>query len=449
MKWTNVFLLGILMSMAGCSDQEGSGPLPDSEPVVLNRIAPAPGAFDPPQADQIVFDMTFRGLSGPDDDFYFPYGYGYGGSDDDTPFIKDLKRHGIKNIRPVLNLEFKEAGVSALEMRKDRPVAFYVDLDGNGKVTANERIMPLPSRTEDDPQIYFLTPDFSFKNREDRQVCFRAVLSVYPGQDQLSWSWTPACVLEGQAQVGDQQARLLLFPSGLAGTFDQFGRTDASLQIGDEQLAGKPQRSNLSKLWYANGRFYRLEVKHPKGGHAALRVIMTEDTSPTGQVEAQLTFKEKATGDIQYAHIRGAALEDHISLSLPLTSMRLPIGAYQLDRGGFKYGANQENQWHVDFSEGPVISIDQGKENLVSLGSPTLALRVIDAQNRYRAKAAPQTTYKKGTRIYLDRAVTGQAGETYGRFERILGAGRTDVRPHITITNPKGKQILSKDLEYG
>ncbi|MCP4453397.1 MAG: hypothetical protein GY809_18210, partial [Planctomycetes bacterium] len=375
MKWTSLFVLGILMSMAGCSDQEGSGsshiPLPDSEAVVLNLIAPTPDAFDPPQADQIVFDMAFRGLSGPDDDFYFPYGYGYGGLDDDTSFIKDLKRHGIKNIRPVLNLEFKEAGVSALEIRKNRPVAFYVDLDGNGQVTANERIMPLPSLDEDDAQIYFLTPDFSFKNREDAQVCFRALLSVYPGQDQLSWSWTPACVLEGQTQVGDQQARLLLFPGGLAGTFDQFGRTDASLQIGDEQLASKPQRSNLSQLWHANGRFYRLVVKHPKDSQAALRVVMTEDTSPTGEVKAQLTFKEDATGEIQYAHIRGAAPEDNISLALPMTSMSLPIGTYRLDRGGFRYGVNEDSQWHIDWTDGPKIRIEQGIENTVSLGSPT------------------------------------------------------------------------------
>ncbi|MCP4454142.1 MAG: hypothetical protein GY809_21995, partial [Planctomycetes bacterium] len=84
-----------------------------------------------------------------------------------------------------------------------------------------------------------------------------------------------------------------------------------------------------------------------------------------------------------------------------------------------------------------------------SLGSPTLALRVIDAKNRYRTGASSQTTYKKGTRITLDREVTGQSGETYGRFEKIEGRNRTDVRPHITITNPKGKQILSKDLEYG
>ena len=176
---------------------------------------------------------------------------------------------------------------------------------------------------------------------------------------------------------------------------------------------------------------------------------MTEDTSPTGQVKAEITFKEKATGEIRYAHISGAAPEDNISLALPMTSMDLPIGTYQLDRDGFRYGVDQEDQWHVDFSSGPVISIKQGVAHTVSLGSPALALRAMDTKDRYRANVSTELTYKRGTRIYLDREIRGQAGESYGRFERIKGRSRSDVMAHITITNPKGKQILSKDLEYG
>jgi len=454
MRWMMCFLLGILVAMAGCSDQEGSDSsqvsLPESEPVVLNLITAAPEAFEPVQANQIVFDMTYRGLSGPNDDFFFPYGYGYGGQDEDTPFIKDLKRHGIKNLRLVHNLEFKGAEISALEVSRKKPVAFYMDLDANGKVTANERITPLPSQDEDGLRTYFLTPDFSFKNSEDQQVCFRAMLNVYThnGQDPVNWHWTPSCVLEGRTQVGDQQARLLLYPSGMSGDFDTFGLSDASLQIG-ETLTRKPDRSDLSRLWHANDRFYRLEIKHPEDNRAALRVVMTEDTSPTGQVKAQLTFKEEAHGKIQHALIRGATLEDNISLALPEASMALPIGTYRLDRGALSYGVDEKNQWQVDFTDGPVMTIKQGTENTVSLGSPTLALCAIDTKDRYRANPSTQTTYQKGTRIYLDRKVTGQAGESYGRFQRLKGRSRTDILAHITIANPKGKQILSKDLEYG
>jgi hypothetical protein len=451
MKWTLCFLLCVLVSITGCSDQDSSDSsqisLPEADPVVLNLTTSAPEAFDPPKANEIVFDMTYRGLD-PDHEFYFQYGYGYGGGDEDTPFIKDLKRHGIKNLRMVDNYEFEGAKTSALEIRDEKPVAFYIDLDANGKVTANERILPLPAKDKDSQQTCFLTPDFSFKNREGQQVCFRTVLNVntYSGQDQLNWHWTPACVLEGQTQMGDQQARLLLYPSGMSGIFDKFGYADGSLQIGEKQLTSTPKRDDLSPLWHANGRFYRLEIKRSKDNLTALRVIMTEDTSPTGQVEALLTLKEKATGKIQYARIGG---EDNISLALPQTSMALPIGTYRLDRGELSYGVDEDNQWQVDFSNGPEISIKQDIKNTVSLGTPTLALHAIDIKDRYRINAQTQTTYKQGTRIYLDRKVTGQAGESYGRFQKIKDHRRDDMMAHITITNANGKQILSKDLEYG
>ncbi len=454
MKWTLCLLLCVLVGLTGCSDHDssdsGQTPLPDAEPAVLALTSPAPEAFDPPKANEIVFDMAYRGLD-PDHKFYFQYGYGYGSGDEDTPFIEDLKRHGIKNLRMVHNYEFEGAQTSALEIRDKKPVAFYIDLDANGKVTSNERILPLPAKEDESQQTHFLTPDFSFKNRDGQQVCFRTVLNVhtYSGQDQVNWHWTPACVLEGQAQVGDEQARLLLYPSGMSGVFDKFGWADGSLQIGETQLTSRPKRDDLSPLWHANGRFYRLEIEHAKDNATALRVILAEDTSPTGQVEALLTFKEKATGEIQHARISGAKREDNISLALPQTTMALPIVAYRLDRGRLNYGVDENNQWQVDFSGGPEISIKQDIKNAVSLGTPTLALHAIDIKNRYKPNAQMQTTYKQGTRIYLDRKVTGQAGESYGRFQEIKDHRRDDIMAHIAITNANGKQILSKDLEYG
>ncbi len=78
MKRTLCFLLCVLVAMTGCSDQGSSDskiPLPDAEPTVLALITPVPEAFDPPKANQIVFDMTYRGLD-PDHEFYSQYGYG-------------------------------------------------------------------------------------------------------------------------------------------------------------------------------------------------------------------------------------------------------------------------------------------------------------------------------------------------------------------------------------
>lgn len=174
MKWTVYLFLCVLVFMTGCSDHGNSDgnqvSLPEANSKVLALATPAPEAFDPPEADEIVFDMVYRGLD-PDHEFYFQYGYG--SSHEDTPFVEDLKRYGIKNIRLVHNYEFEGAQTSALEIRDKKPVAFYIDLDANGKVTANERILPLPAKENDSRQTCFLTPDFSLKNRDGQQVCFR------------------------------------------------------------------------------------------------------------------------------------------------------------------------------------------------------------------------------------------------------------------------------------
>ncbi len=455
MQRTLCVLLGLLVGLMGCSDQEGPDSsqiiLPEAEPVALNLICPNPEAFDPPEANQIVFDMAYRGLSGPDDEFFVSHSYGYGGEMKETPFIKDVKHYGIKNLHLVYNHEFKGAEISAVQLHKRRAVAFYLDLDGNGKVTANECIAPLRSDTENSQPTRFLTPDFSFTNDQDQQLCSRALLNVRvnKGGSRPQMTWTPASVLVGQTQVGDKSARLVLFPDGLSGVFDRFTWSDVSLQMGVDQMKAKPRRKDLSQLMVFGGRFYRVQLKRPSNDTAALRVVLTEDTSPTGRIQAVLALGDNATGKFSYARITGATPEDNISLALPMTSMALPVGTYRLDGGGIRFGMDQDNQWEVDMSEGPLFTVEQDKENTVSLGKPTLALLAVDNRDRYRTGVKGKITYKQGTEIYLNREVRGQAGESYGRFQTIKNRRRTDVEAHLAITNPKGKQILSKDLEYG
>lgn len=446
-------LLGILVGVFGCSEKEGVDSsqiaLPEAEPVVLDLIRPAPEAFEPIRAGQIAFDMVYRGLNGPDDDLFINTHYGYGGKLEDTPFIRDIKGHGIKNLHLVCNHEFKGAEISAVEISKRRAVAFYLDLDANGKVTANERITPLPSPQENSEPVRFLTPDFSFTNEEDQRVCSRALLSVrgLRRKSKPQMTWSPAAVLEGHTQLEGSPARFVLY-GGLSGLFDEFGWTHASLQIGTDQMETRPRRNQLSQLMVIGERFYRVQLQRPSESTSALRVVLTEDRSPTGRVKAQLTLNGSATGEIRYAYVSGESEDDNINLRLPMTSMALPQGNYRLDHGGLCFAAEHE-QWEVDFSGGPLITVQAGKENTVSLGKPTLALRALDNRERYRTNAKSKTVFKCGTQIYLNRELKGQAGEAYGRFRRVSKHERTDVMAHISIANPKGKQILSKDLEYG
>jgi hypothetical protein len=448
-------VLGLLIGLAGCSDKEGVDSsqivFPEAESVALDLIQAAPEAFAATEANQIVFDMAFRGLDDPEDPLFFAGSYGYGGRDQDTPFITDLKRYGVKNLSIVYNMEFKDTEISAVELSKGKAVAWYLDLDANGKVSANERITPLPPGKSDN-ETRFLSPDFSFTNREDQQVCFRALLRVVMSRKgEVTYAmWTPACVLEGRGTIDGSPAQFVLYPRGFSGMFDQFTGSYASLQIGTDQMAKRPDRGILSRLMVVNDRFYRVQLLRAPDKGQALRVALTEDTSRTGRIKAQLTLTDDATGEFSYARITGARPQDNISLLLPKTSMTLPVGDYRLQGAGLRFGTDQDKRWEVDMSEGPLFTVEADKDITVALGKPRVALRAVDNRDRYRPDAESKTTYKQGTLIYLNREVKGQAGEAYGRFQTTVKKHRhTDVEAHLTITGPKGKQILSKDLEYG
>ena len=455
--WSLTCVLLVLLGLSGCADKdEADGnqvtTLPDPEPVVLELIHPAPEAFGSAEPNQIVFDMAYQGLSGSDDPLFFQYGYGYGGNMEETSFVKDLKRYGIKDFQLIYNFECTGFEISALELEEGKAVAFYIDLDANGKVTANERLAPLPPDPENERTTTFLTPDFSFTNRDEQRICSRLMIRAgkYQGQDEFNCTWFSACVLVGQAQWGNQPVRLVLYPAAPAGDFDRFSRSNVSIQIGSDQMAKRPSRSDLSRLCVVEDRFYRLSMQRPADDGAALRVIMSEDTSPTGQVQAALQLKDNASGKIRYARVTGESPDDNISLALPTSSMTLPVGRYRLDRGGLRFGVDEEDEWEVDMSEGPLFTVEAGKETAISLGNPKLSLSAIDNKRRYYADVESQTTFAVGTAIYLNREITGSAGESYGRFYTVNDEGRRqDVKAHLAIKDPGGKEILSQDLEYG
>jgi hypothetical protein len=46
--------------------------------------------------------------------------------------------------------------------------------------------------------------------------------------------------------------------------------------------------------------------------------------------------------------------------------------------------------------------------------------------------------------------IKGPGGETYVRFSKRDGAHATiDIKAHLTIVGPDGKQVASTDMEYG
>lgn len=448
-------LILVFILLAGCTKRSNSAEdvalPPSTDTPALTFITPDANAFAHAEPNQIVFDMRYRGLDPREDGLLNRGSYGYGGTEEETPFITDLKSHGVKNIKLVHNFEFMGAETCALQMYKGKPVAFFIDLNTDGKVTANEKMLPFT--VDNGNETFFLTPDFSFKNRYQKRCTIRALIRAQGEGRNLWCGWSPSCVLEGETKIGNEPARLTLLSAGLSGSFSQFGRSYASLQVGDDQLEKQPGHNTLSRLIWANEHFYRLNILHPTDRPSNLRVVLEEDTLPRGRLRVKLHAGNLIPSEIRWARVQGATGEEGISLALPTDSMALPMGAYRLDRGALYYGTKtNEKAWTVDFDTGPVFTVKAEEESAIKLGQPKLQIQAVNQRDRYQSNPQTQTTYKRGTRIYLNRQVAGQAGESYGRFEERRSAeGRRyrEIEPHIRIANPQGKQILSKDLEYG
>ncbi len=104
------------------------------EPVVTDFPEPPPGA--------IVFDMKYRGLSGKVDELRYNSYWGFGQSATETPFLADVKKNA-KDIEAVYNPNFKGAEWSAIEIKDNKAIALYIDLDADGKLSDNEKILPI------------------------------------------------------------------------------------------------------------------------------------------------------------------------------------------------------------------------------------------------------------------------------------------------------------------
>lgn len=198
----------------------------------------------------------------------------------------------VKDFETAYNPYFKGAEWSAVEIKDNKAVALYIDLDANGKVSDDEKILPIQNPESGPPnRAEFVTPDFILKTRDNRQVPFRTLLQVnfYGQPARLNCMWSPSCVLEGTSTIDGQPTKLILFTNGFSGSFKDFGRSSISLQAGKEKTGSYVPRQILSSIINHNEQFYNIEFngRHEKSG--TVRVILTKYTGATGNLMTQLT----------------------------------------------------------------------------------------------------------------------------------------------------------------
>jgi hypothetical protein len=416
-------------------------------------VQAATGALELPSG-AAVFEMKYRGLSGPDDPLAYHSFWGFGdGGGEGEPFVQAVKSQ-VKECAVVGNRSLQKNQWSVVELKDKKPIAFYFDVNADGKLSDDEKFLPAARTESNSPFPYaFMTSDFAMHTEDQREIPFRVVLvgNVYD-TDRISYMWSPACVLEGQATLAGEPLKLFLYADGFRGSFTTFGSCSYVLLPAGQKLEGYLPRSPLSSLVYHKGTFYQLKLSgaHEKG--KAVQVAFTKDTTPTGRLAITLQGKEPLKARVGRSVINGAT-GNSIYFEMPDTQSPLPEGRYRLTSGSIGYGVGNDSDWQATFSQGPPFEINAGKTRQIELGGLTLSVGAVDEKERYRSDVKQRSTYAKGTSIYLSPQIKGKAGEVYTRFDGLQDKGGlnsfTGVKPHVTIRDPDGKMVASTDMEYG
>jgi hypothetical protein len=430
--------------------------------VVIRRFQSVP-VSPPPAAPQtageraepleaVAFDMQYRGLAGPDDALNYRSFWGFGKSGgDDSAFVQAVKQR-IQEFDTVHNARLPNAPWSVVELKDKKPVALYFDLDGDGKLADNEKIPPtLSSNPRPNYEFAFVTPDFTIRQEDGREIPFRVMLVANSwGGEEMNYMWSPCCILEGQATLAGEPMRLFLYEQGFTGSFTTFGRCSFSLVPAGQKIEGYVPRTTLSSLICHDGVFYRLAFAGSHEKDKTLRLTLQKDTSPTGQMAVQIKGKDAIKTRLANAAINGAT-DSSIQFNTQNAQSALPVGDYKLSSGSALYGVESDDQWEVSFSEGPAFAVTKDQTTGVDLGELTLSVKSVAEQDRYRNDVKEKAVYAKGTSIYLSPQVKGKAGEVYSRFTRKQAESNqwANVTPHVSILDTDGKEVASADMEYG
>lgn len=423
-------------------------------PPAAEDTAPPTGLSDVP-ADAVVFDLEYRPETGGKDDMPYHSFWGFGGSDTETsPFLEEV-RQKAKTFSKVQNPLLQGRSHAAVEHVGRKMVAFYFDLNADGKLTENERIPP--TRKSGD-SVDFITPDFIITNTVEgagkSEVKFRALLQVgfYGDGSEPNFMWSPAAVLEGAATVQGKKVQMTLFANGFGGKFDQFGASSCALRTVDAAVPSGTYvpRETLSSLVRFDGQFFRVKFEGRRSSGHVARAVLTRDTSPTGILALKLASTNAVSSRFNGLYLQGVS-DKTVNFNVNGPVATIPVGSYNLVRGDVTYGVGTQQDWHVSFSGGPETKVEADKKVEVVLGQPTLEIRAIKEEDRYRSNARETAVFAKGTRIYLEPKITCQGKEVLTRFSRSGGSSpqRSYMPPTVQIAKADGKELLSQKMEYG
>jgi len=416
---------------------------------------------------EISFDLKYLGLTAKKGEPRYGMCFGFEQMDEaNTSFTKSLNLPRGKGVYVRHDPETATLGgygdSMALEMDGDRAVALYVDLNGDGKFSPNEKIPPSKDKSPTGEGTLFVTPDFKAKTKDGKETLYRFLLIQSFDEIQALGgrkttgnriSVFPACVWEGSAPMDGKPFHLVLFDRDFDGLLSTLGKDRFLLMPETEYAKGLErdvslQAAPLNRLAIVNGRFFDVHVETAAGSAQPSKVILRKSEIATSKLVLEVKGSEGVKANLATLQLRVG--EENLLLvwdGASSVQKELPVGAYQMAWPALQYGSAKSDEWTVDICMESGITVEPGAPYAMKLGELNLTPSVDLMQVRSKSDTKPQTVFKKGDDILCWSEVRGAAGERYTLFKKIGGGNIGD--PQIRILSAEGRQVASGSTSYG
>jgi hypothetical protein len=415
---------------------------------------------------EISFDLKYLGLTAKKGEPRYGMCFGFEQMDEaNTSFTKSLNLPRGKGLYVRHDPETATLGgygdSMALEMDENRAVALYIDLNDNGKLSPNERILPSKDKSPIGEGTLFLTPDFKAKTKDGKETLYRFLLIQTSGEPQtrdgrkskIDILVFPACVWEGSASMDGRPFHLVLFDRDFDGLLSTLGK-DRFLLIPEAEYAKALERdvslqaAPLNRLTIINGQFYDVRVETAAGSAQPSKAVLKKSEIATSKLVLEIRGSQGVKANLATLQLRVG--EENLLLvwdGASRVQKELPVGTYEMAGPTLHYGSEKPDEWTVNILMPSGIRVEAGSPYVMKLGELKLTPCMESMQERANRGAKRQTIFRKGDDILCYSEVRGSAGESYTRFKKIGGGNIAD--PQVRILNAEGRQVASGSTSYG